>query len=61
METPLDIQTMHAKIRLLQQTARELQALSDDVPAVARNTARILASLKMLEMNICDAVELDAG
>jgi hypothetical protein len=32
--------------------------MAEEVPALARNTARILASIKMLEINISDMVEL---
>ena len=53
-----DLQTIDRKIRLLQQTAEELQALANNFPALDRNTARILASLKMLKINICDIADM---
>jgi len=40
--------------------AEELKRLGDNFPALARNSARILASIKMLEINITDLVELDS-
>jgi hypothetical protein len=49
---------INAKIQLLKKTAQELNRIGEDFPAVARNTARILASVKMLEINISDLVEL---
>ena len=53
-----DLKTIDRKIRLLQQTAEELQELGKNFPALDRNTARILASLKMLRINISDAAEM---
>ena len=38
--------------------ANELNQLGDDFPSIARNTARILAGVKMLELNISDIVEI---
>ena len=46
------------KIRLLKQTAKDLNRHADDFPALSRNTARILASIKMLELNISDVSDL---
>jgi hypothetical protein len=53
-----DIKAIDHKIRLLQQTADELKQLSGGFPALDRNIIRILASLKMLKINISDAAEL---
>ena len=46
------------KIRLLKQTANDLNRHADGFPALSRNTARILASIKMLELNISDISDL---
>jgi len=35
-----------------------LNRLGQDFPALTRNVARILASIKMLELNVTDIVEL---
>jgi hypothetical protein len=43
---------------MLKKTAKELAQMGDDFPALKRNTARILASIKMLEINISDIVDL---
>ena len=59
MAQPIDLNIINAKIQLLKKTAQELNRIGEDFPAVARNTARILASVKMLEINISDLVELD--
>ena len=42
----------------LKKTAEELNRIGEDFPAIARNTIRILASVKMLEINISDLIEL---
>ena len=54
-----DIHQMHDKIRLMKRTALELMGMGDEFPAIVRNTDRILASIKMLEMNISDLAELE--
>ena len=48
------IEAMAEKIRLLKQTATELKRISGGIQAVDRNVDRILASIKMLEINISD-------
>ena len=58
MNADNNIKEMDAKIRILRQTAQELLDAAGDVEAVRRNTKRILASVKMLELNICDLCEL---
>ncbi len=55
----IDLNEINAKIHLLKKTAQELNRIGEDFPAVARNTVRILASVKMLEINVSDLVELD--
>ena len=47
---------MAEKIRILKQTATELKRISGGIQAVDRNVDRILASVKMLEINISDVV-----
>jgi hypothetical protein len=53
-----DIQAIDAKIRLMQATAEELRQLGSQIPSIDRNVARILSSLKMLEIGISDAAEM---
>jgi len=48
------IEDMAEKIELLKQTATELKRISGGIQAVDRNVDRILASIKMLEINISD-------
>ncbi|MEJ2099923.1 MAG: hypothetical protein P8X68_08090 [Desulfobacterales bacterium] len=39
-------------------TAQELKLIGENFPAINRNAVRILASVKMLEINVSDLVEL---
>lgn len=48
------IEDIAEKIKLLKQTATELKRISGGIQAVDRNVDRILASIKMLEINISD-------
>ena len=52
------IEDMAEKIQLLKKTANELKRISGGIPAVDKNVDRILASIKMLEINISDVVGL---
>ena len=54
----IDLQAIDEKIRQMQTTAEELQQLGGQLPCLDRNLVRILASLKMLRIDICDAVEM---
>ena len=58
-DNKIDLEQIHSKIQIMKSAAVELERLSDSFPALNRNTQRIRASLKMLEMNISDLVELD--
>lgn len=54
-----DLQRIHAGIRAMQSTAEELLSVSEHFPALNRNIRRIQAGLKMLELDICDVVEME--
>jgi aspartate/glutamate racemase len=58
MNSTIDLDKIDKKIQLMKQTAEELNRIGEDFPALARNTVRILASLKMLEINVSDLVDL---
>ena len=58
MATGYNIQKMDAKIREIRKAAEELQKLGGDIEAVNKNLVRLLASTKMLELNISDAISL---
>ena len=49
---------MADKIRALRQQATELKEMSGGIQAVDRNVDRILASVRMLEINISDVADL---
>jgi hypothetical protein len=50
---------MDTRIKTIRKAAEELREFSGGVPAVDRNVARILASVKMLEINVSDVLELN--
>ncbi len=52
-----DLKRLDARIKAIKKAAQELQTLSGGTPAIDRNVHRILASVKMLEINISDLVE----
>ena len=58
MDAKIDLDEIHEKIQLIKKTAEELNHMGENFPALARNTVRILASVKMLEIGISDLVEL---
>lgn len=57
MDQKMDLKEIAAKIKLMKKGAEELKSMAGDFPALDRNTSRILASIKMLELNISDLVE----
>ena len=48
------LKRMDTRIRIIKKAAQELKESYHEIPAVERNSARILASVKMLEINISD-------
>lgn len=58
MDYQTDLNEINDKIQLMKKTAEELSRLGEDFPSIARNTSRIQASVKMLELNISDLVDL---
>jgi hypothetical protein len=59
MHHRIDLNKIDAKIQLMKKAAEELNQIGENFPALARNTVRILASVKMLEINVSDLVDLD--
>jgi len=53
-----DIEKLDDQIQLLKKAALALSEMSDQFPAVKKNTARVLASIKMMEINVSDVVRL---
>ena len=58
MNPQIDLDKINYNIVLMKKAAEELNRMGKDFPALARNTVRILASLKMLEINVSDIMEL---
>ena len=58
MSSQYNIKEMDEKIKLLRKTAEELMAMGGDIEAVKKNLVRLLASTKMLELNVSDARDL---
>ncbi len=52
------IEEMARKISSIKQATNELKSMSGGIQAVDRNVDRILASVKMLEINISDLTEV---
>ncbi len=57
MQADLNIDQIKAEIETIKKSAHTLEQLGDQIPAVNRNARRILASTKMLEINISDVIE----
>ncbi|MEI9478664.1 MAG: hypothetical protein WCO26_19130 [Deltaproteobacteria bacterium] len=51
------LKKIDTRIKTIKKAAQELKELSGGIPAVDRNAVRILASTKMLEINISDLLE----
>ncbi len=58
MNPQIDLDKINDHIVLMKKATEELNRMGKDFPALARNTVRILASLKMLEINVSDIMEL---
>ena len=54
-----DMKKLDTRIKAIRKAAQELKKFSGGIPAVDRNADRILASTKMLEINISDILELE--
>jgi hypothetical protein len=54
----IDIKKMAQKISSIKQEVNELKAMSGGIQAVDKNIDRILASIKMLEINISDLLNV---
>ena len=52
------LQDLDTRIQTIRTAALELQELSGGIQAVYRNADRILASVKMLEINVSDVLEI---
>ena len=53
-----DIEKLDDQIQVLKKAALALSEMGDEFPAVKKNAARVLASIKMMEINVSDVVRL---
>jgi len=53
-----DMEKLDEQIQRIKQAALALNEMGDQFPAVKRNAARVLVSVKMLEINVSDIVGL---
>jgi hypothetical protein len=61
MPSAVDLEKLKLNIQAARKAVEELKRLGEDFPAVARNAERMLASLKMLEINVSDVLEPGGG
>lgn len=52
-----EIKKLDTRIRTIKRAAEELKTLSGGIQAIERNAERIIASVKMLEINISDLID----
>ena len=57
----IDVMEIDKRIRTIKRAAEELIRMGGEFPAVYRNTARILASVEMLEINVSHLVDSSGG
>ncbi len=58
MSDKYPVEQIAREIRSIKKSAEKLKSISGDVEAVERNVDRILASVRMLEINIGDISEI---
>jgi len=58
MITQSDFEKIDEQIQLLKKAALALSDMGNQFPAIKRNAVRILASIKMMEINVSDVVGL---
>ena len=58
MTQQTELVEMDNKIQTMKKAALELQDMANQFPAVSRNVSRVLSSIKMLEMNVSDILDL---
>ena len=58
MAKKIDLKELDSKIQSMKKTAEELRQMGENFPALYRNINRILAGIKMLELNISDVANI---
>ena len=59
MNQDSDLNSIHDQIQAIKSAAGELSKFGRDFPALDKNSLRILACVKMLELNVSDLVALE--
>ena len=54
-----ELKRIDTRIKAIKKAAQELKNLSGGIQAIDRNVSRILASVKMLEINVSDLLDLN--
>ena len=54
MTHSIDLQKIDAKIQAIKKMTEDLSQVAGDFPALAKTTARMLANIKMMELNVSD-------
>jgi hypothetical protein len=58
MTQEYDIKAMVTQIKALRKNAEALKELAGDFPTVVKNADRILADVRLLEINVNDAADI---
>ncbi len=58
MTHSIDLHKINVKIQAIKKNAEDLTQMADEFPALAMSTARVLASIKMMELNVSDLCEM---
>jgi hypothetical protein len=61
MTHTLDLHKVDAQIQAIKDMTEDLAQMTEGFPAVAKSTARILANIKMLELNVSDLCQIGAA
>ena len=59
MDGDIDLKEIDSRIRSMKKDAEELKEMGDEFPALLKNVSRILANIKMLEINISDVLDIE--
>ena len=60
MSAQFDMKKIDDNIKIMKKAAKELAQMGDDFPALKRNAVRILAGIKMLELNVSDVIDIQS-
>ena len=58
MTHSIDLHKIDAQIQAIKQMTEDLNHMADHFPALAKTTARTLANIRMMELNVSDLCQL---